>query len=313
MRSPLRGRLSGVNLNLDTTLSCGQALNWKKSGNYWYGVIRGYAIRLAQNGREISVESSPKLVDTCLLENYFRLDDDLEVIQKTLSHDRILRHAMSCLPGLRLLRQDPWECTMTYICATNSSIPAISRMVDTLSKRFGNTLLLNSHELYTFPGVEVLAKSRVPDLRQCGLGYRASFIKATARRVAERPYLWSLLHQKNYHDGKEILIGKNEGKKTYLGIGNKVADCILLFSLDKMESFPVDIWIARAIYDNYLDLLDKVTRDRLDQLMRNDGSLGPNLYEKISACMRDYFGQFAGYAQEYLYAYTRQGLARRLR
>ena len=97
MRSPLRGRLSGVNLNLDTTLSCGQALNWKKSGNYWYGVIRGYAIRLAQNGREISVESSPELVDTCLLENYFRLDDDLEVIQKTLSHDRILLSIMVVL------------------------------------------------------------------------------------------------------------------------------------------------------------------------------------------------------------------------
>ena len=300
-------------MNLDATLGCGQTLNWKKSGNYWYGVIRGCAIRLAQNGRQISAESSSKLVDTSLLENYFRLDDDLEVIQKTLSHDRVLRRAMSLFPGLRLLRQDPWECTMTYICATNSNIPAISRMVDTLSRRFGSALLLDSHELHTFPEVEVLARSRVGDLRQCGLGYRASFIKATAKRVAERPYLWSLIYQKNYLDGKEILIGRNEGKKTYLGIGHKVADCILLFSLDKMESFPVDVWIARTIYDNYRDLLDKVTSDRLNQLMCSGGSLGPNLYEKISACMRDYFGQFAGYAQEYLYAYTKQRLARGLR
>jgi N-glycosylase/DNA lyase len=277
-------------LNLDFTLSCGQVFRWTKQGMWWYGVVRDRAFKMRQLGDELRFEN----VDASFVRDYLRLEDDLPGILLEIDKDINIKRALDTFQGLRVIRQDPWECLVSYICATYKNVPAIKHMLSNLSKRFGEKTAFDGTDLYTFPEPEGLAKATNGDLAKCGLGYRAKYVAETARKVCYEDVDFERLKRLAYEEARDELMD-------FSGVGLKVADCVLLFSLEKLEAFPVDVRINRAIQSYYANHLP----EEFMRKIASKKSLSDSDYEKLSRFGRSYFGKYAGYAQEYLYHYER--------
>lgn len=276
--------------NLDATLCCGQTFRWDKLAGWWYGVVGERVFKVRQTEGFVEFENA----DASLVRNYFDLNDNLNRILSEISKDGHIKNAVDMFNGLRILRQDPWECLISYICATYKNISAIKQMLSNLSRRFGERICLDGNSFYTFPKPEKLAVASESELTECGLGYRAKYVHETASMVNEGLYDFERLTRTGYGDAKAQLLNAP-------GVGPKVADCILLFSLGKLEAFPVDVWMRRAILRHYND---HFTREFIAKI-REKEALTRSDYEKLGSFGRSYFGQFAGYAQEYLYHYER--------
>lgn len=280
--------------NLEHTLRCGQLFRWEKIGDWWYGVVRDKVVKIRQINGRLVFQTFPEKVDTDLVENYFRLDDDLPHILSKIDKDEHMRKAIQCFRGLRISRQEPWECLISYICATYKNIPAIKNMILNLSKRFGRKIIFNSHRFYTFPKPRDLAQASLEEIKECRLGFRATSILETSKIVNRGEFNLEDLRKTDYEKAKRELL-------SLPGVGQKVADCVLLFSLDKLEAFPVDVWIKRIIlgfYPNYFE-------DSFVERVSGKTSITPGEYETISSFGRKYFGEYAGYAQEYLFLLSR--------
>ncbi|MEM3788878.1 MAG: DNA glycosylase [Candidatus Bathyarchaeia archaeon] len=277
--------------NLDLTLCCGQAFRWEKFGEWWYGIIGDTPLKIRQVGNTLEFENtSPDLV-----KNYFGLGDDLPTILSQITKDNHIGEAVKTLKGLRILRQDPWECLISYICATYKNIPAIKRMLHKLSKRFGEKAVLDGFALYAFPTAEKLVKASFQQLADCGLGYRAKYVYEAAKKVASGEFEIEGVKKESYEKAREKLL-------TLKGVGLKVADCVALFALEKLEAFPVDVWMKRVMIRHYADHFEKEFIEKISlkkSLARAD-------YERLSHFARRYFGAYAGYAQEYLFHFERQ-------
>jgi N-glycosylase/DNA lyase len=167
-------------------------------------------------------------------------------------------------------------------------------MLRKLSVKFGERKAFDGLDFYTFPTVDKLAFASVNELRDCGLGYRARYVQATARKIHGRRTRLESLKTMTYLEARKNLV-------EFPGVGLKVADCVLLFSLEKMEAFPVDVWVKRVILNHYTNQLPELLVKKLS----THDSLSNSEYEKLNAFGRSYFGQYAGYAQEYLYHYER--------
>jgi N-glycosylase/DNA lyase len=283
-------KLADVPFNLDVTLCCGQVFRWDRKGDWWYGVAGGRAFKVHQVKGELEFANA----DWKFVENYFGLDDDLQKIAAAVGRDEHMRKALQEFWGMRIIRQEPWECLISYICATYKNIPAIRHMLLGLSRKFGEKTLLDGMEFFTFPTPERLATASAKDLLACGLGYRAKYVQETSKRIFENSFELERLRQLPYLQAKKQLCG-------FAGVGPKVADCVLLFSLGKTEAFPVDRWIERVILNHYVE---KLPSELAQKLQRIDG-LSNSEYAKLNAFGREYFGKYAGYAQEYLYHYER--------
>jgi N-glycosylase/DNA lyase len=258
--------------SLDLTLGCGQVFRWEKSGDWWTGVVGREMIRIRQTRRTLFFEGS----SIERIREYFGLDTDLCFILDSIDRDPVIHGAVTNCRGLRLVNQPPWECLASYICATYANIPGIKRKIALLSETFGEPVSLGPGSgYYSFPSAEVLADSSLCDLSRCSLGYRAPYLCATAREIAADPGWVDRIHALNYDQARKDLM-------QYRGVGPKVADCVLLFAFHKYEAFPVDVWIARIMQRYY-------------------GAAEKGGYEQMSRKGREYFGSFAGYAQEYLY------------
>jgi N-glycosylase/DNA lyase len=225
------------------------------------------------------------------------LDVDLQKIFDSINKDIHVGKALKEYWGLRLIRQDPWECLISYICATYKSIPAIRLMLNKMSKKFGKKVILEGFNFYTFPECETLASASEQDLLDCGLGYRAKYVLETSRKVCQNGFNLQHVKKLPYTEAKKTLMD-------FPGVGAKVADCVLLFSLDKTEAFPVDVWIKRVILNHYSD---KLPSDLVNKLCIRD-SLSSGDYEMLGSFGRSYFGRYAGYAQEYLYHFERMAI-----
>lgn len=276
--------------NLEASLCCGQVFRWSKLGEWWYGVVRDKAFKVRQADDELEFENA----DSSFVKNYFGLDDDLPTILLQISKDKHVRQAIRMFRGLRILRQDPWECLISYICATYKNIAAIEQMLHSLSETYGDEVTLNGFSCHTFPTPEKLAKASIAELAKCGLGYRAKYVGETAQRVQEEGFELGHLQKMPYDKAKKELV-------SLPGVGLKVADCILLFSVGKSEAFPVDVWMKRVIVNHYSDhfpqeFITKISEER---------SLSDREYERLNSFGRLYFGKYAGYSQEYLYHYER--------
>jgi N-glycosylase/DNA lyase len=167
-------------------------------------------------------------------------------------------------------------------------------MLNNMAKKFGERVALDGLDFYTFPECEKLAGTSVEDLSACGLGYRAKYVLETSKKILESNFNFENLTKMPYLKAKKTLMD-------FPGIGAKVADCILLFSLDKTEAFPVDVWVKRVILNHYADKLPKVL---VKKLCARE-SLSSGEYEKLNSFGRNHFGRYAGYAQEYLYHFER--------
>lgn len=276
--------------NLESTLCCGQAFRWNKQGEWWYGVVREKVCKIRQEGEALEYEN----VNAGLVEDYFRLHDDLPRIYSHIKKDKNIERAICEFRGLRILRQEPWECVISYICATYKSVSAIRRMLSNLSERFGEKACLEGHDFYAFPKPAKLARASMQQLTACGLGYRAKYVSQTAKLICEGTVDLEGLKRAGYEKAK--------GELTCLpGVGSKVGDCVLLFSLEKLQAFPVDVWIKRAVLRCYASHFPNEFVRRIS----SQESLSISEYEKLSSFGREYFGEYAGYAQEYLYHHER--------
>jgi N-glycosylase/DNA lyase len=276
--------------DLDVTLCCGQAFRWDRRGEWWYGVVRENAFKIRQVDDFLEFgNAEEKFVNT-----YFGLHDDLPKILQQISKDVHIKRAVEAFKGLRILRQDPWECLISYICATYKNISAIKLMLSKLCNKSGDKISFDGYDFYAFPTPEKLGKATAKELAKCGLGYRAKYVSQTAKMVYENGFDFKGLSKMACEKAKRELLN-------FPGVGSKVADCVLLFSLEKLEAFPVDVWIKRVIlkyYGSYFP--NKFVRE-----ISSKKPLTGTEYDKLSLFGQSYFGEYAGYAQEYLYHYER--------
>ena len=271
--------------DLAASLESGQAHRWSKEGGWHWAVVYGNLIKMrsrvvdpSSNSREVEFSASPRSDPEYLfplLRSYFRLDDDIESIYGQISQDPRVAIMVSRHRGLRLLRLEPWECLVAFICSANSNIPRIHANMEALSEKFGQALTLDGHIRYTFPSPEQLAEAGEAPLRALGLGFRASYVPQAARQVAEGNLDLEALRDMPYQEAKARLM-------EIPGIGPKIADCVLLHSLDKLDAFPIDVWVRRAMLEWYF--AGRKVPDRA-------------LWEWA----QKYFGAYAGYAELYLF------------
>ncbi|MEJ2243791.1 MAG: DNA glycosylase [Candidatus Bathyarchaeota archaeon] len=280
--------------SLEHSLDCGQLFRWQKLGDWWYGVVADKVIKIKQENDTLSFQFFPETKNDGFLENYLRLDDKLPQLLSQVSKDEHIKQAINKFYGLRLIRQEPWECLASYICATFKGIPAIKKMINNISRCFGNKITFNGYDFYTFPKPEQLLQACPKDMRNCGLGFRAERILETAKRINNKELNLENLKGLDYYQAKQELL-------KLPGVGHKVADCVLLFSLEKLEAFPIDVWMKRATTRLYAKHFDPEFIKRV----ANKGSITPKEYETIGAFGREYFGRYVGYAQEYLFHYLR--------
>jgi N-glycosylase/DNA lyase len=275
---------------LDATLCCGQTFSWNRQGEWWYGVVKESVFKIFQFDDFLEFEGA----DMDFVKNYFGLYDDLPKILSQISKDDYIGAAIKTFKGLRILRQDSWECLLSYICATYKNISAIKKMLFNLSKEFGHKVFYDGYDFYTFPTPEKLAKATNRELAECGLGYRAKYVSETAKMISENGFEFEYLRKMPYEKAKEELLN-------FSGVGLKVADCILLFSSGRLEAFPIDVWIKRTVLKYYANHFPNKFIDRISK----NKSITNSEYERMSLFGRRYFGEYAGYAQEYLYHYER--------
>lgn len=282
-----------VQLDPEMTVSSGQAFLWEKIDMSWYGVHGSRIVRFSKSRNDDGFEFKSFPEDDGAVERgLFRLDDDVGSIIAEISRDPLVCSLASRYAGLRLMRQEPEQCLFSFVCASNTNIPMIRRMLGALAKKYGEAVSVDGRTFHTFPSAGALHRADEGELRSCGLGYRAKALKAAAGAVATGELDLGLLKKVGYDDARKELL------KLY-GVGPKIADCVLLFSLDKLDAFPIDVWIARALASNYRQLAAPGTKFA--------GKLTLRQYEAVSKGAREYFGRYAGYAQQFLYYHMRQG------
>jgi len=271
--------LSSVALNVDASINSGQVFLWEKNNDTWYG-INGKDV-LVINEKTFQIKSSGKILD------FFRKKDDLEKILNEISKDKVVKSAINHCNGLRLLRQDPFQCYISFIVSSNSNIQNIKQMLKNLCKKFGKKIEFEKKEFFLFPEPEILSKASKRELLRCGLGYRSRFVKEAATAVSSGKINFEELKKTDYQNAKNSLI-------EIFGIGNKVADCILLFSLEKLESFPLDRWMIRILQKYYSD-----------KFLIESKSLTERKYNSLHEEIVNYFGPYAGYSQQFLFKMER--------
>lgn len=286
--------------SLDITLSSGQVFRWKKINGWWHGLINQnmFFLRQREFGLEIETQDNQNLEDVV---DYFRLKENISEIHKSISRDIIIKKLITNFGGLRIIRQDPWECLLSYICSTNMSIPGTDRMLDNLAIKFGEKKKFKGEKNYVLPDIKSIANTEINEIRDCGLGYRSRYVKEVAVYLSDHKVSLEKLRMMDLTQARDFLLEKNYDQKKLCGVGPKVADCVLLFSLDKMNAFPIDRWIERQINRYYKKLFEKKLVNDMILNTDNSRSLSPKQYNVMNSTMRQYFGSNAGYAQELLF------------
>lgn len=274
--------------DLENTLLSGQAFRWERpdADGWLTGVIFDNIVRIRRVpegvefvcGPDDESAMHPRIVD------YLRLSDNLDGIKAAINRDDCIGAAIACYPDLHILRQEPWECMVSFICSPQKNIDQVSKNVKDISDAFGSPLTLGDLRRNTFPSPDLLADAGDERLRELGLGYRAKRVAATAELVASLKFdLYALrdaLRDVPYDDALGVMTKFN-------GVGDKVGNCTLLYALDMLYAFPVDVHIARALRACYPDV--------------PKGKLTDKKVRQIRQWAQDYFGEYAGYAQHWLF------------
>ena len=263
--------------DLAATLESGQAFRWRKEGDTYQGVVFGNVVEMRRVPEGVEFSCLPDIEGDLapLVSDYLGLNVDLTDVYNAISVDERVGESIGRYRGMRILRQDPWECLVSFICSSASNIPRISRNVEDMCTAFGRPIVGQTARR-SFPTPEQLAEAGQKRIFRIGLGYRAAYLAKTAQAVADGEVDVMALREDSYEYALEVLM-------TLTGVGDKVANCVLLFSLDKPEAFPVDVWIIRVLREWYLD-----------------GTASISL-PKMRAWAQDYFGPYAGYANQYLF------------
>jgi len=289
--------------SLDYTLGSGQVFRWERKGEWWCGVVSGGALKLRSELDSIRCASSSDVLGSSFVRRYFRLDEPFEDVLGSIAKDDVMTEAVQRFYGLRLIQQERWECLASFLLATNANIPRIKKMVASVCEAYGDPFEFEGSQLKSFPRPETLAEAELPGLVNCGLGYRAPFLKRVAGAVASGRIDFTNLAEMEYEEARAELLGELLGEKVLMGVGPKVADCALLYSFGKDEAFPIDVWISRELAKSYPKLIPRRIRVKLRTVAKTKLSTAD--YNEISKAAREHFGQYAGYAQLYLYSMAR--------
>lgn len=279
---------AGQPIDLEASLLGGQAHRWQRENGWYTSVLWGNVVLARQQGQALEFASAPASPESLLqrFREYLRLDDDLPAIYDAITEDANVAAQVERYPGLRVLRQEPWECLVAYICSANSNIETIHLNMERLSNEFGSHLELTNPDAtsidsqrfmrHSFPTPVDLAEAGEGELRRLKLGFRAPYVHQAAVAVLEGRLDLQHLVRAPYEETKAELMALK-------GIGDKIADCIALMSLEKLEAFPIDVWVRRALADWYFP----------GQKTPTNRTLLP--------WAQEYFGRYAGYANQYLF------------
>ena len=277
--------------NLKDIFECGQCFRWEKQEDESYiGIIKQGVVKVQKGNDEGKYIFTGKLIDDTLnfkevIRNYFDLDTDYLEYKKILSNvDEYLKESIEFGSGIRILKQDLWEMIISFIISANNNIPRIKKIIRQMSEKYGNKIEFEGKSYYTFPTVQSLSKASVEDLRMLGLGFRDKRIYETTKKVLNGQIsLNKIVSMSNTLDMREELLKLD-------GVGPKVADCILLFALKRVDVFPIDVWVRRVMNDLYIHNPDeeKVNKNQLQKLAQ----------EK--------FCGLSGIAQQYLFYWKRE-------
>jgi N-glycosylase/DNA lyase len=306
MSEPVRQHLFRVrDYDLAATLASGQAFRWRERDGWWEGVVAARWVRLKhvddgilaetvaakighpkfetrnQSGSRIPQSDSGFGDEWQWLAQYLQTDVDLASVLLSFPDDEPMRAAVTSCRGLRLLRQEPWECLASFILSSTKQIVQIQQIVALLCERFGEPLLVPpGHEpVFAFPGAERLAACAEADLRGCKMGFRAPNLLRTAKMIAAGEVNLGSLRARSVDEARAELL-------TLPGVGNKIANCVLLFAYGFQQAFPVDVWVMKALRQLYFP------KRRVSQ-------------KRLARFTATHFGANAGYAQQYLFHFMR--------
>lgn len=266
--------------NITHIFECGQCFRWNREDDGSYtGVVKNKVINVLQQKNTVEFNNI-NTDDFDIIKNYFDFDTDYETIKNTLNTDEIMAEAIKFGEGIRILNQEEWETMISFMISANNRIPMIKKVIENLSVSFGDYIgNYRGKEYFSFPTAERLSAAPVERILECKTGFRAPRIKAAATRfLTEKDKIYNIKNM-SYDEGLAYL-------KTYKGIGDKVANCILLFSMKHFDTFPVDVWVRRVMQTLYVS---KETKDA-----------------DIRKFAENKFGKYSGFAQQYLFYYARE-------
>lgn len=263
------------------TFECGQCFRWKQvNGNNWFGVVKDLAVNLEWNGKDLIFHDTKEDDFLRVWYPYFDLDRDYgEIKEKLQKDDPVMKEAISFGHGIRLLRQDFQETLISFLISQNNGIPRIRKIVESLAQHFGEPIVCAKPDIKTFPSCESLARISLEELRIIRAGYRDKYIKKAAQQICLGEVDMDILKKGDPSQSRD------EMKKLF-GVGEKVADCTLLFSGIRYDIFPVDRWVRRVMAELYI------------------GHEAEN--EEVNRFAIKKFGALAGFAQQYLFYYARE-------
>ncbi|MBI4661285.1 MAG: hypothetical protein HY735_20880 [Verrucomicrobia bacterium] len=272
--------------DLAATLTSGQAFRWQLCGDCWEGVIGQCWVRLTSTERRVVAEVMEEHSSCVWLADYLQLKVDLSKILDAFPTDEPMRLAVRACRGLRLLRQDPWECLASFILSSNKQIVQIQQIVRSLCEQFGDRVSVppGHPPVYSFPTAHRLAQCSQGELRACKMGFRAAYLHKAAEMIAAAEVELEAVASLPVAQARDSLL-------KFPGVGRKIADCVLLFAYGFHRAFPIDVWVTKALRQLYF-AGRSVPRSRLESFSQ------------------DHFGPFAGYAQQYLFHYMRQRAGR---
>ena len=264
--------------NITEILECGQCFRFNKTGDNTYRVIAlNKVLDIEQNGSTVCLSPCTKDDFETLWYNYFDLDTDYGKIKEIISKDDpVMQKAVEYAGGIRLLNQEPFETLISFIISQNNNIPRIKGIISRLSKTYGKAY--DDTESF-FPDLESLIPVCNDDYMSIGTGFRAKYLCDCIARLSNKEIDLDALFEMSAEDAKKELM-------KIKGVGPKVADCVLLFSLGKRDMYPVDVWVKRVT-----------------ELLYFDGKDIPK--KEISRFAAKKWGKYAGYAQQYLFYYAR--------
>lgn len=273
--------LEGVkNFNIKQVVECGQCFRWKKvTDSNYIGVAYGRVIEVVQEGDKVQILNTTEEDFKNIWQDYFDFNRDYSEVKDKLIDDELLKKSMEFGYGVRVLNQEPFEILISFIISARNSIPVISKTINNISKKYGTKLQYKGEDYYTFPTIEQLSIATEDDIRETGASFRSKYIVDTVRRLKDGELSLEEIMALNDDECHTKL-------QEFKGVGAKVADCVMLFSMKKTSAFPVDVWVKRAMIYFY---------------DAKDSSLN-----KIRIFARDRFGELSGFAQQYLFYYARE-------
>lgn len=256
---------SAAELDIKKTFECGQCFRWSAddSGSY-HGVSCGKALAIREEGGRVLCDSKDE--DLPFWRDYFDLDVDYEEMSRPFTEPPYLKKCADFGRGIRILRQDPWEALVSFIISQCNNIPRIKKIISTLCVTFGEELPCG---LFAFPSAEMLAALDEKNLAPLRCGYRAEYILCAARAVVSEELNFDTLSRLSSEEAFAEI-------RRLRGIGDKVANCFMLYGLHSMDRFPIDVWMKRALERHFSDNFDP----------------------KV-------LGSYAGLAQQYIFYYAR--------